>query len=43
MQNPAFINQLKDVTIKLSDGSNGVEIVRYMLECAQNLEKMLII
>ncbi|ONH96076.1 hypothetical protein PRUPE_7G105900 [Prunus persica] len=43
MQNLAFINQLKDVTIKLFDGSNGVELVRYMLECAQNLEKMLII
>ncbi|CAB4287156.1 unnamed protein product [Prunus armeniaca] len=26
MQNLAFINQLKDVTIKLSDGSNGVEL-----------------
>ncbi|XP_020425085.1 F-box/LRR-repeat protein At3g58900 [Prunus persica] len=43
MQNIAFINQLKDVTIKLSDGSNGVELVRFMLERAQNLEKMLII
>lgn len=43
MQNLAFIKQLKEVTIELSHGSNGVEFAMYMLAHAQNLEKMVII
>lgn len=43
MQNFAFIHQLKEVSIELSHGTNGVELIRYILEYAQNLETMLII
>lgn len=43
MQNFAFIHQLKEVSIELSHGANGVELIRYILEYAQNLETMLII
>lgn len=43
MQNFGFIHQLKEVSIELSHGTNGVELIRYILEYAQNLETMLII
>lgn len=43
MQNFSFIHQLKEVSIELSHGTNGVELIRYILEYAQNLETMLII
>ncbi|PRQ43978.1 putative F-box domain, FBD domain, leucine-rich repeat domain, L domain-containing protein [Rosa chinensis] len=43
LQNAAFIYQLKEVTIELSHGSNGIEFARYILEHAQNLIKMTIV
>lgn len=42
-QNPAFVNQLEEVTIELSDGSNEIESLRYMLQHAQNLKKIVIV
>ncbi|KAL6145550.1 hypothetical protein ACLB2K_056236 [Fragaria x ananassa] len=41
-QDPAFFNELQDFTIELWEGSNGIELARYILEHAQNLEKMVI-
>lgn len=35
-----FNYNLKDVTIQLSNRSKGMELARYMLEHAQNLEKI---
>ncbi|KAM5559420.1 hypothetical protein ABKV19_020863 [Rosa sericea] len=43
LQNTAFIYQLKEVTIELSHGSNGIEFARYILDHAQNLNKMTIV
>ncbi|CAL2273033.1 unnamed protein product [Prunus armeniaca] len=43
LQNLAFIPHLKEVTIELSNGSNGIELAAYMLEYAQNLKKMAIV
>ncbi|ONH96055.1 hypothetical protein PRUPE_7G105000 [Prunus persica] len=43
LQNLAFIPHLKEVTIELSNGSNGIELAAYMLEYAQNLKKMVIV
>jgi hypothetical protein len=43
LQNLAFIHQLKVVTIQLCNGSNGIDLARYILEYAQNLLKMVII
>lgn len=42
-QNLGFIYKLKEVTIELSDGSNGMELARYILEHAQCLEKMVVV
>ncbi|XP_020424975.1 putative F-box/FBD/LRR-repeat protein At4g03220 [Prunus persica] len=42
-QNLAFIKKLRLVNIELSNGSNGIELARYILEHAQNLEKMAIV
>ncbi|PQQ19063.1 hypothetical protein Pyn_00574 [Prunus yedoensis var. nudiflora] len=43
LQNLEFIPHLKEVTIELSNGSNGIELAAYMLEYAQNLKKMVIV
>ncbi|BBH07626.1 Protein with RNI-like/FBD-like domains [Prunus dulcis] len=43
LQNLAFIKKLRLVNIELSNGSNGIELARYILEHAQNLEKMAIV
>ncbi|KAL6144524.1 hypothetical protein ACLB2K_055216 [Fragaria x ananassa] len=43
LQNAAFIYQLKEVTVELSHGSNGIEFARYILDHAQNLNKMTIV
>ncbi|PRQ43980.1 putative FBD domain-containing protein [Rosa chinensis] len=43
LQNTAFIYQLKEVTIELSHGSNGIEFASYILDHAQNLNKMTIV
>ncbi|XP_050379617.1 putative F-box/LRR-repeat protein At3g58880 [Argentina anserina] len=43
LQNIAFINQLKEITIELCCGSNGIEFATYILEHAQNLNKMTIV
>nr|XP_011467393.1 PREDICTED: uncharacterized protein LOC101301416 isoform X2 [Fragaria vesca subsp. vesca] len=43
LQNAAFIYQLKEVTVELSHGSNGIEFDRYILDHAQNLNKMTIV
>ncbi|CAB4288706.1 unnamed protein product [Prunus armeniaca] len=40
LQNISFIHQLKDVTIELSIGSNGIRFAKYVLEHARNLKKM---
>ncbi|CAN6716989.1 unnamed protein product [Malus baccata var. baccata] len=37
-----FTDQLKEVTIELSNGFNAMELARYILEQAQHLEKMFI-
>ncbi|TQD70226.1 hypothetical protein C1H46_044237 [Malus baccata] len=42
-QNLAFIDHLKEATIELSSGNNGMELVRYMLEDAKNLKEMVIL
>ncbi|KAM5559442.1 putative F-box/FBD/LRR-repeat protein [Rosa sericea] len=42
LQNLAFIYQLKEAKLWLSNGSNGIELAKYILEHAQNLEKMVI-
>lgn len=42
-QNLDFVFQLEAVTIKLSDASNEIELVRYVLEYTQNLKKMTIL
>ncbi|XP_070668513.1 putative F-box/FBD/LRR-repeat protein At4g03220 [Malus domestica] len=42
-QKLAFINQVKVVSIELCSGSNGFELARYILEHAQNLNKLEII
>ncbi|PRQ43975.1 putative F-box domain, FBD domain, leucine-rich repeat domain, L domain-containing protein [Rosa chinensis] len=42
-QNLGFIYKLKEVTIELSNGSNGMELARYILEHAQCLEKMVVV
>lgn len=39
MQNLAFIDQLKTVTIELCSGSNGIELAKYVLE----LQEMVIL
>ncbi|CAL2273071.1 unnamed protein product [Prunus armeniaca] len=41
-QNLNFTDQLKEVTVVLSNGFNGMELARYILEQAENLEKMVI-
>ncbi|PRQ43982.1 putative FBD domain-containing protein [Rosa chinensis] len=43
MQDLAFFNQLKEFTIELWGGSNGIKLARYILEHAQNLEKMVVV
>lgn len=43
LQNLAFVYQLRQVTIELGNGSNGMEFAKYLLECAPNLEKMVIV
>ncbi|KAM1293729.1 hypothetical protein ACFX2H_013743 [Malus domestica] len=43
LQNLPFIHQLKEVMIGLSDGSNGIQFAKYILEHAQNLKKMNIV
>ena len=43
LQNLAFINQLVVVSIELCNGSNGIDLARYILECAPNLLHMFII
>lgn len=43
LHNPAFINQLESLTTELLDEFNEVEFARYILECAQNLAKFVII
>ncbi|KAM1735473.1 hypothetical protein ACFX12_013945 [Malus domestica] len=43
LQNLAFVYQLRQVTIELCNGSNGIEFAKYVLECAPNLEKMVIV
>ncbi|CAB4287147.1 unnamed protein product [Prunus armeniaca] len=40
LQNIYFIHQLKEVTIELSIGSNGIQFAKYVLEHSQNLKKM---
>ncbi|VVA18104.1 PREDICTED: F-box/LRR-repeat [Prunus dulcis] len=40
LQNIYFIHQLKEVTIELSIGSNGIQFAKYVLEHAQNLKKI---
>lgn len=42
-QNLDFICQLQEATIELFGGSNEVELARYILEHAENLQKMVII
>ncbi|KAM1079021.1 hypothetical protein FF1_013909 [Malus domestica] len=42
-QNLAFIDHLKEATIELSSGNNGMELARYMLEDAKNLKEMVIL
>ncbi|XP_034225605.1 uncharacterized protein LOC117635383 [Prunus dulcis] len=42
IQGLAFIYQLKEATLELSNGFNGIEFARYILEHAPNLEKMVI-
>ena len=37
-----FVNQLKEVTIELSNGNNGWQLARFILEHAQHLKKMTI-
>ncbi|PQP92438.1 F-box/FBD/LRR-repeat protein [Prunus yedoensis var. nudiflora] len=39
-QNLAFIGQLKEATMELSNGNNELELARYMLEDAKNLKEM---
>ncbi|KAM5574036.1 F-box/LRR-repeat protein [Rosa sericea] len=41
-QNLDFVNQLKEVTIELSNGNNAWQLARFILEHAQNLKKMTI-
>ncbi|CAN6580640.1 unnamed protein product [Malus baccata var. baccata] len=41
-QNLDFVHRLEEVKIELSNGYNGVEFARYILEHAQNLKKMVI-
>ena len=46
LQNSAFINQLKEVTIELSHGSNrsnGIEFAGYILDSAQNLKQLTLV
>ncbi|PRQ43977.1 putative F-box domain, FBD domain, leucine-rich repeat domain, L domain-containing protein [Rosa chinensis] len=43
LQDPALFNQLKEFTIELWGEPNGIELARYILEHAQNLEKMVIV
>ncbi|XP_062003516.1 putative F-box/FBD/LRR-repeat protein At4g03220 [Rosa rugosa] len=43
VQSLDFVHQLREVTIELSSGSNGIEFARYILEHAQNLNKMTIV
>ncbi|CAN6586848.1 unnamed protein product [Malus baccata var. baccata] len=43
LQNLAFVYQLRQVTIELCNGSNGIEFAKYVLECAPKLEKMVIV
>lgn len=42
LQGLAFIYQLKEATLELSNGFNGIEFARYILEHAPNLEKIVI-
>ena len=42
MQNLKFVSQVENVTIELSAGFIGVEFARYILEHAENLDKMVI-
>lgn len=41
-QNLDFVHRLEEVKIELSNGYNGMEFARYILEHAQNLKKMVI-
>ncbi|XP_062004585.1 putative F-box/FBD/LRR-repeat protein At4g03220 [Rosa rugosa] len=43
LQNLAFIDQLKVVSIELCNDSNAIDLARYILECAQNLLQMIVI
>lgn len=42
-QNLAFVYQLEDINIELSNGSNGIELAQYILKHAKSLEEMDII
>lgn len=42
LQGLAFIYHLKEATLELSNGFNGIEFARYILKHAPNLEKMVI-
>ncbi|KAM5559435.1 F-box/LRR-repeat protein [Rosa sericea] len=43
LQDLAFTNQLKHVTIELCSGSNGIELAKYMLKYAVNMQRMVVI
>ncbi|KAK9921292.1 hypothetical protein M0R45_029809 [Rubus argutus] len=42
VQNLAFIDKIKEVTLDICHGSNVLEFARYILEHAQNLEKVVL-
>lgn len=43
LQGLEFISQLKEVTLEITNGSNGIYLAWYFLEHAQYLKKMTII
>lgn len=43
LQDRALFDQLKEFTMELWEGSNGIELARYIMEHAQDLEKMVIV
>ncbi|PRQ43969.1 putative F-box domain, leucine-rich repeat domain, L domain-containing protein [Rosa chinensis] len=43
LQDLAFTNQLNHVTIELCSGSNGIELAKYMLKYALNMQRMVVI
>ncbi|KAM5559441.1 F-box/LRR-repeat protein [Rosa sericea] len=42
-QRLAFVSQLKEVRIELANGSNEIELARYLLKHAHNLKKMVLL